>query len=517
MAELDDFWDIASLMPKKKKSVIAAPVQEPVSFPSPQAFSDTEKTVKAEENISLKEREVTLIEEYEITSHPFLRGARVYSVTSPFHFYHGFQEAAALSLSSLGKNPPCAFEPFFSYSPQYAQLSQKQMSYYLYFRDCAYEGRYIKTTKNYLLLFIYEILNSPNLIPKEEGALLLARLWAAYRGAFPQVDKYMREWLVDYCLLYRVPFPYKEIMSFLPALLEEGAWKEFYLGFIGEASQDTKAAIRYFSKYDPYTTRMSQREELFSMLHHIEKALIPVFPVLLQIASREKNMVSLKSREVFLGAVWAGALRYRIEVSYQPHFAALRLAEELTAAVKYAENCLRMRLHIKSRLMVREVPPAVKELIDGYFEKAFPRKEEPLPRPVYEAQYDAESCAFSATEAEKIENDSWQNTRLLVSEEELAEVFASCDDEEEAPPEPERGAPLSDAALRFLSALWQGEGALANEIAKEANTQKEALAEEINDYFSDTMGDIVLDMTAEGIFPIADYNEEIAGFLRAYM
>ncbi|MBQ8908048.1 MAG: TerB N-terminal domain-containing protein [Clostridia bacterium] len=517
MAEIDDFWDIGALLPKKKKTS-APPATEAAEAPStvpytPQEGEKEESTAPSSTYALHTNREKSkLLFAYETNAHPFIRKVSVYEVTSPFHFYHGFREAAEKSLSLLGKASAAPFVPFFSYSPQYAQLSPEQRAYYLYFRDAAHRGEYVRTDKNYLLLFIYEILNTPDIIHPEKGVLLLAGVWAAYRKEFPQMDKYMGDWLADYCLLHRVALPAALLAPFLMNCSQSSYLSELYLGALTvETEEGEHPAMMFLSWHDPYRTRFAEREEVKPLLFHIERAVLRAIPYINGQAVDEKNIITTKTKDAFVGAILAGAKRHRLVIAYQPFYAAIGLREQVTAAVKYAENRLRMHMHVKSRLLIKEMDPALQAIIDAYFDEVLPKEKAPEPvRPAYEAQYDAPAADFSAAEADKIEHASWENTRLLVQEEEEEPWW----EEEAVPvlhPQSSDAPPLSLDALRLLEAFFH------NKPVPSLGTEAVALAEEINGYFSDTLGDVVLELTEEGILPIFDYQEEVEDLLRSHM
>ena len=85
-----------------------------------------------------------------------------------FEFYTKFCKDAARYFSLT--HEPCEYVYFFSYMPQYDQMTVSQMSYYLYWRDEVRKGNYIKTDINYLFLYIYEIINLPEKLHPSEGA-----------------------------------------------------------------------------------------------------------------------------------------------------------------------------------------------------------------------------------------------------------------------------------------------------------------------------------------------------------
>ena len=62
---------------------------------------------------------------------------------------------------------------YFSYIPQYAQMSRSQLEFYFYFREKARVGEFIPCDVTYFWLFIYEIINLPDKIPPKEPSILI--------------------------------------------------------------------------------------------------------------------------------------------------------------------------------------------------------------------------------------------------------------------------------------------------------------------------------------------------------
>jgi hypothetical protein len=113
--------------------------------------------------------------------------------------------------------------------PQYDQMTLSQLSYYLYWRGEIRKGVYIKTDINYLFLYAYEIINLPDRIPPRKGAIELTRLWAAYREDFRYLDKYLGEWLCDYCLIHKVEPDWVTLDVFSGEVASKVSMPEFYL------------------------------------------------------------------------------------------------------------------------------------------------------------------------------------------------------------------------------------------------------------------------------------------------
>lgn len=111
---------------------------------------------------------------------PLIKKVTVKSWDAKYSFYGRFRSDA---LKYAGINgSPCGKVPFFSYTPQYSQLTDDQLACYFYWRDCVKNGEYPDTDYAYILLYIYEIINLPDVIPAKEGADRLYRVWCAYRG-----------------------------------------------------------------------------------------------------------------------------------------------------------------------------------------------------------------------------------------------------------------------------------------------------------------------------------------------
>lgn len=521
--EKDDFWDIASLLPQRKKK--SAPV-----------FAETVETAAVETRETSSPRmeadagklhffdtkEGGKAYSYQPCGNPFLRGVTVHTYPSNYRFYRAFREDAVRLFAQEGEE--CAYFPFFSYIPQYAQLRPSQLAYYLYFRSEARKGRYIDIDPSYFWLYVYEILNLPDLIPPEEGITLLANIWAAYREKMPSIEKNMVRWLADYALIHGVACPNQVLEAFLPHFLPLSHLKEFYLGKDADFTECRLHALLALSSDYAYRSSRYFEENRALMLAHIPTAAALVLNCLLQEKSGGVLEQTVTKRyEAYQGALCAQEEKYEIEVTYCSVSGTESLKQIMTAAVKYAENKVRAHLSIKSRLAVSALPQKYKQLIDGYFEKALPKKKKaelaPTIRPEYEELYDAPSRGFSDEEAQKIENDSWQNTLRLVSDEEKDElmraepVFSKTVEEVRAPAVEEDA--LDGVAVGFLDLLFHSGEKRAKAYCAEKGVLAESLCEKINEYFMDLLGDIIIEIGVGQFALLEDYETEVEEFLNS--
>ncbi len=487
---------------------------------------------------------------YTPKKNPFLLSVTVTRKKSIYSFYEHFTKDARRYFAVEGE-ADAPYVPFFSYIPQYSQLSEEQKRFYFSFRRAMREGRVVKTDFSYFMLLVYEILNLPELVPPEKGISFLCTLWTGYRRDFPQMDKYLAVWIPDYCLLHGLPAPTEALSEILPEVLRAADFKEFYLGNAAELSPagiDALVALAsdYRYRYSRYATEENRAlfdRAMYGALH----------PVLCRLLSEEGLGILAGERtregEAFTGSLCAHNLRARLSVKYHPFAETPRFRTVLSQAVKYIENKLRAHLAIKSRLSVTGLPPEYKLIVNRYFDTW----EEPEKKPresdaekAYLALYEAESHGFSAEESAAIEAASWETTRRLVEE----ETFSSDEGDEalpdvawtagafsteslmlfeEAPPAPPAEARtrdelptpsgialrygLSMTAYRYLVAVFQRDMAEALRILQRSHTAASLLFEEINGAFYIHFGDIILEGDASAPTVIEDYREDVAAFI----
>ena len=505
----DDFWDIAALLPKKKNTVSSAygevtPVE--ISVPGVEK-KETEDRKIPKETVTEGEERV-----YTQGSNPFILRVRVIERKSHIHLFHAFKSEGALWLSERGK--PTPYVPFFSFLPQYYQLNAAQRAYYLYFRDEANAGRYHEAGPSYVLLYIFEIINLPSLIDPKIGVLRLANVWAHYRDKIPALDKSMVAWFADYALLHNVPCPHDILRPFLDDILAKAPMKEFYLA-VSEIPENTEtdALLLLTSAYKYQNSRYAaEHKSLFYT--HIPKVAEAVLRHIFLDGGKSRYKTVTARRACYTGALWADSSRYELEVEYYSITGTDDLKILMTSVIKYAENKLRSHLAIKSRLAVPALPAEYRTLIDTYFSHALPvpakaaKTEEA--RPAYEALYEPASVGISEETAASIERDSWENTWRLIPEEEKNEIFAPTVPVSEPPlADTTTESGLSEAALAFLACLTDVGDAAARSYAKENGLSYLTLGEEINEYFSETLGDVVLLLDGDRFTPISDYENEI--------
>ncbi|NLK38903.1 MAG: hypothetical protein GX303_01465 [Clostridiales bacterium] len=546
----DDFWDIDLLLPQKKKISPYSSSSKPdttaveITF-EPKDIPPAEKNKEHKLNLPSETEKNRLIPEFEYEiKNGLISKVKVGKWSSQYSFYEGFRTDAAKLHSA--KESEAGYIPFFSYTPQYKQLNRSQLEWYLWWRKNVRMGIYLHTDYSYLVLYIYEIINLPDLIPPREGIYLLCDVWLAYRNVFHRIDKYLAEWVCDYCLIHRIPLPKERLNPIIPEIIDKCTFKEFYMHF-DESSSDTYAEllIQFASNYNWRNSKYATADNLPLFKKHIAGAIAFML-------ANDKENVALKSarsdsicrtyRDAFSGSLCAHNIKRRIEIYYYSFNRSYSLRLAVTNLVRYAENRLRARLGIKSRLAVSGISSEVKQIINHYFDIHFPSKKAVSPPSTEEQSYmrgyEAEHTELSSERALNIEKRSWETTHLLINS------FAEEEGNDEAPATPsstiqmrndskdyENGnkaiepntltqappsgspyktflATLNPLCTEFLHLVVFGSKGEAEQMARYNHQLPEKIADTINELAVDICGDILLE-DEDGYSIIADYYEEL--------
>ena len=541
--EKDSFWDLEKLIPKKKSATLSQFASKPAvkdyfaELPNDEKETST-PLLKAEEQRKLNLDAIKNAELGEETvyypENTLIKSITVRKYKEKYDFYDSFRKAAILYFDCPGEK--CDFAQFYSYMPQYSQLTKPQKSYYFYWRQEMRQGRFIRTDYSYLYLYVYEIINLPDVIEPEKGIKLLCRLWREYRKALPRIDMYFSIWVRDYCLVHGLPSPVSEIQDFIFDVIRISDFKEYYFTDIGKSGRDgVWSLIAYLSDYDWYkgfysvvgkegSENYDKKAEIYRTL--LEGAMRVILPSVWGDCMREKESGKLVkiSRSAFPNTLCTHAVKSKLEIEYYPLADASELRAGITSAVRYTENKLRSLFGAKSRLSVKYIPKEYKELIDCYFDELIRKSEAQTKQkntPEYEKLYDAPKEKLSFVGADEIERLSWDTTARLCDtdeyREESDEPSALELEESAAVPNIQREIydknetdtyGLSESDIAYITALCESSE------RRERSINDEATVERINEAFSDGFGDVIIEDTGDGFAIIEDYKEEITEWLR---
>lgn len=532
--EKDGFWDIEKLIPKKKTASLSPfatkPTVKDYSIDLPE--SDRDSAAAAHSSIELRisgEKDKYGEERVYYPENTLIKSITVKKYKEKYDFYDSFHKAATLYFDCPGEK--CDFAQFYSYMPQYSQLNKAQKSYYFYWRSEIRKGRYIKTDYSYLYLYVYEIINLPDLVKPTDGIKLLCRVWKEYRKSLPRIDMYFSIWVRDYCLVHELVCPISEIQDFIFDVIRVSDFKEYYFTNIGTTNRDgVWSLIAYLSDYDWHKGFLSiigshdenseyvRRAETYKTL--LEGAIRTILPNVWDVCMREKengNLVRIQ-KAAFANTLCTHSVKCRLEIEYYPLAESAELRAGITAAVRYTENKLRALFGTKSRLAVKYIPLEYKELIDCYFNALITKTEREAKRrnaPEYERLYDAPREKLSFEGADEIERLSWDTTMRLCYTEDFVDVSEEQGDSHEpvfveAPSArvETNDYGLTKSEISYISTLLEsGERSIHG-------FEEEAIVERINEAFSDGFGDVIIEDNGDGFVIIEDYKEEVEEWLK---
>lgn len=528
-AEQADFWDISALTPPRKSAYRTPTPADTeaveISVP-PVKRADTTMggTVPPQTDVPLPRRPVAReasapppVPERSYRPHgSLLFEVRVYPHKNEYGYYAAFCRHARRLAALEGTS--CAHEPFFSYMPQYSQMTRPQLAFYLWWRTCLRQGRAIEADYSYLLLYLYEIINLGDAIDPKTGQEMMLRLWLSYREKYPRLDALVREWLVDYSLLYELPPPALPRVC-LQEMIGTCRLKEFYVS-AGDGDLLTDAVLAFASNYD-YKKSKFYRD---TAVPHYDRVMRGATRETLSYFKEDRaenasriGAFSTITRDTFSGAVCAYPFKKRIEVDFASFSHTYELRYIVTDVLKYAENALRAALGIKSRLTVYEVSVALRARLDAYLAQSLPKGRASRAAreiPAYEKRYDVPVAPISPHRAAKIEAASWQTTKRLI------EAF-DAKEEVSAPAASSPAASVSDPVLptkgdaTLLGALGEllpffaladhGDREAQREFAKERGCMLDAIADRINTVATEKLGDVILEEVDGAYRIIEDY------------
>ncbi len=528
--EMDGFWDIERLVPRRTRHV-PSPSVPPLVTVDVAPGGQADRGASAERRLTSPAGEC---EEYTYTpkENPLLLSVTVRRTVGGYSFYEQFKREAVRLFDKEGGEAP--YVAFFSYAPQYNQLTSEQMAYYLYLRSEIRAGRYPRADRGYLFLLVFEIVCLPEeLLPHTRGAELLAALWGEYRASVTGLDRYMIPFLTDYCLIHALPCPPLTPECLSAAAEGEGA--EFFFGNAGEGSEEGVLRFLHLSSdYRLEGSRALTDENRAAFTCHVTRAMAAVLPHLLANGLIVKgDEPRVLRRRAFAGTLCAHNVRAEYELSYHSIRYGENLRKTVGLAVKYAENRLRAAFGIRARLSAAALPETLRAVIDGYFdgviEELSPKREEAPP--AYMKLYEAKSTGIDPALAKRLEEESWALTRRLVEDVSSEEEEPSPDadapplNEEEAlppcpapvppaePPASPTSAHTEDLTMAALSAFLCG-GDAPRLAAEAAHMPLALLAERLNEEALLYLGDVLVAPLGDHFVLIEDYREEATEWLK---
>lgn len=550
-AELDDFWNLENLTPKKSPY-------------SPSKYIDTDSKladVVCPASKTVGKNDIPLTEKSTVIKHfipPYtgdeeankpkpifeyapenslIHKVEIFSFPTRYNNYtQMFDRMAHENYGYIPKEIPESVS-FFSYVPHYVHMNRKQNEWYSYWREQTRHGIYPETDYSYVLLYIYELLSLYDVYSPYDIQQKMCGIWAAYRKKYPQLDRFLGDWICDFSLINKLPSP--ELSEELFGTVMKCCTIKEY--FIRRTENDYSLYADVIAKYcSSYDYRKSKFYPGYAALYdkHIPAALEYVMTrysdagkLFSGIGLTDSHIV----KDTFVGAPFANRIKRKLEADFCSFSRTNDLRYTVGDIIKYCENCLRAILGIKSRFSSIGMHAGVRTCVDEYFStvahscapKKTVTKEDTAES---DPRYNIPDTPFSLEKAMNIENASWQTTEILTaafendidvsaedrSDEVSAPEITDAQRNEAAAENNDTGDDLSalpEPLLKFIGFCLDGNLRGQNEYAKSLGKMPDAMADEINERALDLIGDILLESEDGGYSVISDYTD-LLGFLK---
>lgn len=354
--------------------------------------------------------------------------------------YHTNFRDEAIRFYKKGGSGQAEYHPFFSFMPQYRDLSERQVAWYLDFRDCLRENRFPSSDLSYLYLYLYETIHLADLIGEQNGLDRIVSVWEHYNETYPQLSRFLFDWVLDYCVIWNLPIPFQALDRIIPytQLRTDPLLKNIYIFdyLLTGAEPIGGARLSYLvtnlSKYNYKKSRYYKENAGFRQA--MDGAVSEILPGLLYNKGetdaegiryyRDRNgylptykIASVKTiRPSYLGAICSPECKKNIIVEYFPYLTDEILLGQVTEIVKYIENKVRTSRQIKARLSVNMPGGELKRFLDGYFENRFgvSRKARERKREPEQENEPPRELNVDFSKVDEIDARSWQTTKRLV-------------------------------------------------------------------------------------------------------
>lgn len=531
----DDFWDLSSSIPIKRytpaesKSTSTVSIDFSHSSNASVPSNDSSSTVIKryinplhEENKRIQKEAYDSIESYSPES-SLIHLVKIKRKKSQYKVYNEFM--TDLLKYKDAKASECEFVPFYSYVPQYNQMSSAQLSYYLWWRDNFKRGVYIRTEYSYVLLFVFELINSGKDQDVAEAQKNLAEIWNHYSEEYVTLQTKLAAWICDFSLLHRLPPPNNISRA---VVKHTQALKEFYIHMPnGDFDRCVRSLLKYGTEYDYRTSKFAKGDNLRIFDKHIFGALktaVECFSENGKPLSRLYSEDSKLIRSTYEGAICVSNEKYDLEIKYCSFSRSNELRFLMGDIVKYAENKIRAFLGVKSKLSVYSLSNEITIALDRYFETAFAQEERPTQKKKvehhdYDILYDLPKQPLSLENAKRIENDSWNTTNDLISAFDADEEASFNDITKEiveAEPIKEEISYIEDGNdlesqlgiyWNFALAVKALDGEKIEKEAQKLAMLPEAVVDIINEIAVEAIGDILIEEGDNGFEIIECYRE----------
>ena len=217
MKDKDDFWNIDRILPKgnsvpnKPTRVVTTEISTGSAHISGvdvrMLFSvvNEKRSVNSLESSIAKECDYEYFNDSRVISYAYVgKYSNVLSYDNRIRMY-------ALRYFDKSGNENAEFVEYFSFKPNFSELSAPQLEYYLSWRSCVRRKLFFKTSPSYVLLLVTEIVNLPDKILPKEGIDLIISLFLNCLEDASKFERIISDILFEYCVVHNIPIPYEKI------------------------------------------------------------------------------------------------------------------------------------------------------------------------------------------------------------------------------------------------------------------------------------------------------------------
>ncbi len=361
---------------------------------------------------------------------PLIKSVKVYSEKQgEFLFPQGnlfIRERRAILNRKVAE---CPHVSYYSYSPRYSQMSRAQLSWYIWWRENARKGTFLKTDESYIILYAYELATTSDDEDKSAALDMLCSLLTNYTEKEINVVFRMmiRDLICDFCLVHGLSVPLEKLSGIGKLITANAFLPEFFMDLSDEnRTRAMDIGLSAISMYDYRKSKFYSPEtsEIFKRVMN---------GALQSVISDENAFDSITSftngvygyvtaeRRPFARLVNIVNRNIKLEICY---YQLSNIQSAITDAMRYSENKLREHMGIKNKLHITAINPNVKAALDVFFVKNYPamptvdkrRKathEKEAEAHEYDRLYDVPKAEISPEHALEIERDSWSTTKIL--------------------------------------------------------------------------------------------------------
>jgi hypothetical protein len=419
--------------------------------------------------------------------------------------------------------PSAMFVPFMNYWPTYDSMTGSQSRWYFFWRGEVRNRRYPDSDLSYIFLYVYELINGIGWKEYIDGYHLMVNVWSAYRERNPKLTSYMLDWITDFTMVHKLPFPYQDVFQYVPNELSGDVLElELMHRFNTEPLDIPFSLMMRLSDTDVSKSKFYMEGGDVSLNEYGPKVLALVDAYL----SKQQGLRLIeifypgpsvdKERQLFHSATYDESLYGRsavINVTRISQHAPLR--EYITQLIRLTENKLREHMKFKGRLRGIELEPEIETLVSRYLDRmlkvttkqvdegpAVVIDAEKLARIQHESEFVRDILTVNIDEEEHpFGQQEVESSQLTI--EGLEEAERNLNSSESLIEWDVSGLPeewilfadtLNETQLEALYILKQGQGLSGLlDIANEAGTMPELLLDDINEIAMDTIGDLIID------------------------